>query len=192
MKKLLILSLFVYSNLAFSKPYSEYSMLERYEKEDPNEVQYVDSKDLAKYRVTFKEGARVFVGGKAVENTSLTFVMDKEGNIYASPDKMYLHHSSFLRGQKVACAGHLFLSEGTLHSVMNSSGHYVPPARSLVSVAEELLDRGVDIRDMAFLPVQSKEFHNVEAEVKHMVSEKNKNNKIKNKGCRSILDQILG
>ena len=192
MKKLLIIFLFFSSALAFSKPYPEYSMLERYEKEDPNEVQYVDSKDLDQYRVSFKEGARVFVGGKAIENTSLTFVMDKEGNIYASPDKMYLHHSSFLRGQKVACAGHLFLSEGALHTVMNSSGHYVPPARSLISVAEELLERGVDIRDMTFLPVQSKEVHNIEAEVKLLISEKNKLNKIKSKGCRSILDQILG
>jgi len=50
----------------------------------------------------------------------------------------------------------------------------------------------VDIRDMTFIPVQAKEIHNVEAEVKHMISEKSKFNKIKNKGCRSILDQILG
>jgi hypothetical protein len=132
------------------------------------------------------------VGGKAVESNSLTFVMDKEGNIYASPDKMYLHHSSYLRGQNVACGGHFFLNDGLLSTVMNSSGHYAPPAKSLISVAEELLDRGMDIEGVAFLPVQNLELHNIEAEVKNMISEKKKEARIKAKGCRSILDQILG
>ena len=199
MKKNFFLIFFILFDLVFceavyAKPYPEYPMLDQfqYEKEDPAEVQYINSKDLEKYRVTFVEGARAYIGGVAVEGTSLTFVMDKDGNMYASPDKMNLHHSSFLRGEKVACAGHLFLSEGVLHTVMNSSGHYVPPASSLIAVAEELLGRGVDIRDMTFLPVQSKDVHSIEAEVKHMISEKKKAEKIKAKGCRSILDQILG
>lgn len=178
--------------VAFARPYTEYSMLDRYLKEDPIEALYVEAKDLHRYKVSFVEGGRVLVGGKAVESNSLTFAMDKDGNIYASPDKLYLHHSSYLRGQKVSCAGHFFLIDGLLTTVMNSSGHYAPPAKSLISVAEELLDRGIDIEGIAFLPVQNHELHHIEAEIKHMISEKKKEAKIKAKGCRSILDQILG
>jgi hypothetical protein len=191
-KLLLVLLFFSFFNLTFTKPYPDYPMLEQYRKEDPIEVHYVEPKDLSRYRVTFSDNLKVFVGGKAVESNSLTFVMDKDGNIYASPDKMYLHHSSYLRGQNVACGGHLFLSDGVLSTVMNSSGHYAPPAKSLISVAEELLARGIDIEGVDFIPVQNQELHNIEAEVKSMISEKKKEARIKAKGCRSILDQILG
>ncbi len=179
-------------SLIFAKPYPDYPMLDQYRKEDPIEVLYVEPKELSRYRVTFAEESRVLVGGKIVESNSLTFVMDKEGNIYASPDKMYLHHSSYLRGQSVACAGHLFLIDGVLSTVMNSSGHYAPPAKSLVSVAEELMDRGIDIEGLTFLPVQALEIKDIEAEIRNMISQKKKAKKIKEKGCRSILDQILG
>ena len=178
--------------VAFAKPFTEYPMLDRYLKEDPIEALYVEAKDLHRYKVSFVEGGRVFVGGKAVESNSLTFAMDKDGNIYASPDKLYLHHSSYLRGQKVSCAGHFFLNEGVIATVMNSSGHYAPPAQSLLSVAEEFLERGLDVENISFLPVQVDEVKNIQAEIKLMVLEKKKEAKIKAKGCRSILDQILG
>ncbi len=54
------------------------------------------------------------------------FVMDQEGNIYASnANKIYLlHHSSILAGGSVAASGELFVNNGVISKATNCSGHY--------------------------------------------------------------------
>lgn len=177
---------FLFFNMfAFSKSYTDYPMLDRYKGENPNENQYVESSSLKKYLMSFDKEGRVTVGGENPLGNTLIFVMDSKGDFYASYEQ--IHHSSFLRGESVACAGHMLLENGVVHTVMNSSGHYAPPAISLISVAEEFLERGVDISTMKFTPVQVRDLQSIEAQVKYMIHLKGKQKK-----CRSVLDQILG
>jgi len=55
------------------------------------------------------------------------------------------HHSSFLGGYDVACAGEIEVVNGTLLSVNNNSGHYTPPPVCLVALVDRLRKGGVDV-----------------------------------------------
>lgn len=54
------------------------------------------------------------------------------------------HHSSFLAGDEVACAGELEVSHGKLVSINNNSGHYTPAPECLLAVMDSLSRVGVD------------------------------------------------
>src|SRR5258708_16978164 len=56
------------------------------------------------------------------------FVMDADGNFYASKEHIYgkFHHSSLVAGGPVAAAGEIEVAEGMLTALSDRSGHYLP------------------------------------------------------------------
>lgn len=54
----------------------------------------------------------------------------------------YFHHSSFLAGERVRCAGMIKVHNGKVTLVSNDSGHYKPPTHRLKSVVAGLFQCG--------------------------------------------------
>jgi hypothetical protein len=74
------------------------------------------------------------------------FVMSEHGKWYAGTHTVGLfHHSSFLAGDVVACAGELKVSNGSLKGISNKSGHYAPTAEMLMQSLGELARAGVSL-----------------------------------------------
>ncbi|MEW5980288.1 MAG: hypothetical protein AB1898_31230 [Acidobacteriota bacterium] len=63
------------------------------------------------------------------------FAMDDMEFLYVGPPKQAgtFHHSSFLSGKPVLCAGEIALDQGKITKVSNSSGHYRPSTRDLLN-----------------------------------------------------------
>jgi len=51
------------------------------------------------------------------------------------------HHSSFLAGQPVACAGEIQVNNGILEAISNASGHYLPTPTHLYNFLDETQKR---------------------------------------------------
>ena len=104
-----------------------------------HKVKYLNANERADYKLTIKDGKLYDAKGKLFDTRGAKslhrsgtdkaiFVMDKNGNIFAS-NKHELgkfHHSSFLAGKPVASAGELTVRNGILHEVTSRSGHYRP------------------------------------------------------------------
>ena len=75
------------------------------------------------------------------------FVMDHFGNIYATNEHQegVFHHSSFLHGGSVACAGELAVHDGVLQSINNRSGHYLPEKSHFAQAVAQLQLHGVAV-----------------------------------------------
>jgi hypothetical protein len=63
----------------------------------------------------------------------------------ARTELLGFHHSSFLEGRDVACAGEIEAVQGKILSINNNSGHYRPPPECLTAVVDVLRRRGVDV-----------------------------------------------
>lgn len=72
------------------------------------------------------------------------FVMDKDGNVFASnyQEVGRFHHSSFLGGDDVACAGELQVSNGNILAISRKSGHYRPDPEHLGQAYDHLRGQG--------------------------------------------------
>ena len=76
--------------------------------------------------------------GDAVEDSMSLFAMDKRGRIYVSGKGATLHHSSFMAGEDVLCAGTILIHDGQVQWVTGESGHYRPRIAQIVSLLERL------------------------------------------------------
>ena len=78
-------------------------------------------------------------------NGRAIFVMDGNGNLYASPDQKvgHTHHSSFLGGDPVAGAGEIEVRDGKLVAMTDQSGHYKPKAEANDRTLQSLRDQGL-------------------------------------------------
>lgn len=73
------------------------------------------------------------------------YAMDRYGNLYAqTPGAAGLHHSSFLRGKEVICAGQIVCNQGRLVLIDNASGHYKPTPANLREAVQVLINQGFD------------------------------------------------
>ncbi len=136
-----------------------------YRGEEENGVHYFYGKDQLFYRVQFKDG-RLYDQRKQLLNINYPipqpekikisspppapvdakkfgyaiYVMDQEGNFYIAFEskKNEFHHSSFLAGQAVACAGEMVIYQGQLLLINNQSGHYRPPPAALDQALDAL------------------------------------------------------
>jgi hypothetical protein len=92
-----------------------------------NEVSYLSEEQAEKYRVKFKKG-KIQQRGKTIPDGEHIFVLNLKGTrLYAGrkrPGKF--HHSSFLAGAPVQCAGELHIKKGKIKKIPLSSGHYKP------------------------------------------------------------------
>lgn len=124
-------------------------------------VEYLDESDREDFKLTVKDGKLYDADGELFDTSDARslhskddpraiFVMDHDGNIYASKSHSEgeFHHSSFLAGGDVAGAGELKVSNGELKLLSDKSGHYRPTLDMTRQVAQELQSRGVPLDDV--------------------------------------------
>ena len=123
---------------------------------EPSRVRYLDATEREAYLITVRDGKLYDASGGAFDTAAATslhrggsaraiFVMDGEGNIYASMHHSYgrFHHSSLVAGEPVAAAGEITVENGVLTAISRKSGHYRPSEALLDQVLELLKRRGV-------------------------------------------------
>jgi len=126
----------------------------------PSKVKYLTEAERAKLKLTVKDGkvydadgnlydtsdAGTFFSGKGKS----IFVMDENGNIYASKYQEVgeFHHSSMLGGKPVAGAGEITVKNGTITEISNKSGHYQPTQKINQQVLQQIDSEGININDI--------------------------------------------
>jgi hypothetical protein len=122
-------------------------------------VTLVSKEDLPRYLITVDNGKIIDANGENFDTSSTQatnanrdagyaiFVMDHYGNIYANKDHKEgeFHHSSFLHGATVACAGGIQVHDGVVKSINNKSGHYVLNQSHLGQTVARLQLEGINI-----------------------------------------------
>ncbi|MBN3828455.1 hypothetical protein G3O00_33340 [Burkholderia sp. Ac-20384] len=130
----------------------------RAELEGAGKVTMVPPEQLHTYKLGFSGGRIVDANGnnfdtRRADSTNRShspgyaiFIMDHFGNFYASNNHKegVFHHSSFLHGASVACAGELEVHDGVLKKINNRSGHYLPEASHLGQAATQLQLQGIN------------------------------------------------
>jgi hypothetical protein len=73
------------------------------------------------------------------------FVMDEQGNLYASKSQSLgqFHHSTLGNGQPVAAAGEISVANGRVQEVTAASGHYQPGRDQMGTLQREMARHGV-------------------------------------------------
>ncbi|GEM31565.1 hypothetical protein NN3_25720 [Nocardia neocaledoniensis NBRC 108232] len=119
-------------------------------------VEYLDESARQSYRLFVIDGELWTAGGVRFDTRSGTtargegravFVMDEQGNLYASTyhERGMFHHSSFLSGGNVAAAGELIVIDGVLQLLTDSSGHYRPARGHTMQAINQLRSMGIPI-----------------------------------------------
>ncbi|GAA1652987.1 WXG100 family type VII secretion target [Catellatospora bangladeshensis] len=124
----------------------------------PPGVDYLDAAEREAYRLTIRDGLVYDSQGRLFDTTSASsvhaggggraiFVMDQNGNLYASTTQEVgrFHHSSFLSGQPTAGAGELEVVNGQVQMVTDHSGHYRPGRSQTQQVLDQLGEQGVTL-----------------------------------------------
>jgi hypothetical protein len=120
-------------------------------------VKYLNEAERQAYRLFMRDGKLYDAQGNLFDTTNATnpesrghaiFVMDQNGNIYASnnPAQGKFHHSSFFGGEPVAGAGEIRVENGVLKGLSDRSGHYRPDW-SLVQQMKQVILGGLGITD---------------------------------------------
>jgi nucleoside diphosphate kinase len=123
----------------------------------PKTVHYMSDAERDAHRLEMRGGKLYRSDGTLFDTTNAAtahsgggramFVMDGEGNMYASTvqDVGRLHHSSFLSGGDVAGAGEISVKDGVLQEITRKSGHYRPPEELQQQVLDVLGAKGIDV-----------------------------------------------
>ena len=111
-------------------------------------IHYMSIHELDAHEVFVVNGRLYGADGKPIHTTGATaiFVMDPSGAIFVrnKPEFQVYHHSSFLRGDDVASAGHIVVHDGVIKAINASTGHYrIDPSLNLQFLTE-LKARGYD------------------------------------------------
>ena len=146
-------------------------MRPKYQGEEARGVLYYRGEERARHRVTVRDGMLwdhagkpVNAGVKAPEGSTLSFpegegphdrrqwgfaiyALDLDGQLYISFDgqRGRIHHSTFLAGAPVACAGEMIIFDGRVFALNNQSGHYQPPPSALKQLTPILARGGIDL-----------------------------------------------
>jgi hypothetical protein len=82
---------------------------------------------------------KAIIGKKTKGLRAAAYVWSRDGILYCAEHKgTQFHHSSFLSGKKVRCAGMIDVEGGKVKRVTNDSGHYKPQTRHLRSFVQFL------------------------------------------------------
>lgn len=104
--------------------------------ENGDETKKVLSSDLIAYRPV------------NVESGYLLYVFSKDNVLYVSnpqhPVGPEFHHSSFLKGEPIICAGTIKVNSGKILDISISSGHYLPAKKNLLLFLK-YLEKKVDL-----------------------------------------------
>jgi hypothetical protein len=118
---------------------------------EKSSVRYYNEEERQQFVITVGSVLKRFNGKPLVGDN--IFVMSKQNILYAdnkdTTSSVRLHHSSFLSGQAVKAAGHLYTdSSGKLYKIDNSSGHYGPTDAHLAQALAVLKKQGVDLDEV--------------------------------------------
>jgi hypothetical protein len=117
-----------------------------------SQVDYLSEGERLAYKLEFRNGKIYSANGALFDtrgpNGTAIFVMDGDGNVYASTDFEIskFHHSSFLAGGDVASAGHMTVHDGQLQLITNQSGHYKPSSTLNEQVIKVLNHYGISTK----------------------------------------------
>lgn len=139
-------------------------MLKKYENEHlpgghfPTAVRRLSPEELEQHRVFF-DGNGVLRSARNGEpfdtssaqtvfsgNGQAIFVMDRNGNLYASNYQKVgdFHHSTLGNGQPVAAAGELVVKDGMVQHATARSGHYQPEVSHMANLDAEFKRNGLN------------------------------------------------
>ncbi|WP_404786965.1 hypothetical protein [Altericista sp. CCNU0014] len=127
------------------------------------QVDYFDAEKRQNYLLQM--GPMVtFVKSKQPLQGEVIYVLSQSDRFYASAggvsdtDKL-IHHSSFLSGQAVKCAGHMtFNSSGQLKTIDVTSGHYKPNQPQMIGALQVLRKQNVPLQNVVAQPSQSEDY----------------------------------
>ena len=143
---------FALTSVPDAQPYLEFHMSDygvEWDKTHP--VISLTRSQLANQEIIFSETGEVFwkQTGQRLSGEYI-FVMDGDGKIYAGvQDIGRFHHSSFLSGEPISAAGHLYIDEnGRLKGFNNATGHYRLPGAANDQFINELSRRKVSIQNL--------------------------------------------
>lgn len=108
------------------------------------------------FRVSIDRNGRVVDSEGRVVNAPdgevrAIYGFDTKGQMYLnlSPVRGAFHHSSFVAGGEVLCAGEIVIVNGVVRMIDNNSGHYLPSSLHLQTVVEFMRGQGAQIPDTA-------------------------------------------
>jgi len=127
----------------------------------PHQVTYLNDVEREKFKLIVRDGkvfdtdgnlfdshaSKLNPGQKQVTPNRAIFIMDEQGNLYASvhQEEGKFHHSSLSRGGPVSAAGEIFVENGVLRELNNVSGHYKPSPLYTNQALERFRELGVNI-----------------------------------------------
>jgi hypothetical protein len=102
--------------------------------------------DFQPNQVCFKNGTLNTKGIRVGAGThEAMYAVSQEGTFYVRTDlKKKFHHSCFLAGQSVMCAGMIAALNGRLIHISNDSGHYGPSIPELLDACRVIVESGYD------------------------------------------------
>lgn len=122
-------------------------MLDRFQISDHIRcIKSLTKDQVKKYQLISKNNNLYFKHNsfRADGEKSLNYVLSGQGEIFAHRAiKNVFHHSSFLAGEPVACAGEITIRDGKVVDINNRSGHYRPTAIHLLQTIITLHHMGV-------------------------------------------------
>ncbi len=118
------------------------------------QIHHFTAKERKKYLVHLKSFPNQKTTLLDIEENPLTektliYVIDADQNIYAAEkEEKLLHHSSFLNGGAVICAGRLSTNfKGEISRISNESGHYYPTEENFRDALTVFKSKGLDIEE---------------------------------------------
>lgn len=119
---------------------------------EKSSVRYYNEEDRKEFVITV-DSVLTRANEKPLSGDNI-FVMSKQNVLYAANKEtsgsVRLHHSSFLSGQAVKAAGHLYTNgSGKLYKIDNSSGHYGPTNVHLAQALAVFKKQGVDLTQVS-------------------------------------------
>lgn len=119
-------------------------------------VKYLTDAEKEAAKLTITDGKLFDSKGNLFDTSNATtwdgkksaiFVMDEQGNIFASKyqEVGLFHHSSLGQGLPVSMAGEIKVVNGVIVDISNQSGHYMPTPSFMNSAMNALRDQGVDL-----------------------------------------------
>ena len=131
-------------------------MRQEYTDEDKDTNQptyYMAANELKNFKAIFHFGFLWNSNGEKITTQGPSiYVMSEDGSLFINanhwtPPTGSMHHSSFLSGSPVACAGKIEVSQGVVTSLTNESGHYVPQEKHLKQVIDRFRRSGIYLSD---------------------------------------------
>ena len=148
--------------------YEEWSKGKIPESEKLKKVTYCNKKERAEYLVSFekddngniiltknnkpydtKEERTEFSG-----NGVAIFVVGSDQKLYCGThDHGKFHHSSFLSGASVLCAGEIIIKDGKVEAFTSKTGHYQSGRQEVINFVKFLKEQGLDLSKITYVEV---------------------------------------